>query len=191
MKSKKSKKSKKSERQLRTQRIIMQFPLFFCISCFIMWCVTGDIEFGKFVVLFVTISILIKILKRGVLSIFGNSGWVKRPRGAANCKYVLMPGNPKATSIGMPSGHSIAGACMACYGILMIWKSPKIKMEHHWKVLSSIFIGFIGLLIALGRTNIMYIGVGCHTVLQVLVGTVIGTLFGFVGYFVLHPKQSF
>ena len=171
------------------KEILIQLPTFFTISCFILWTVTGDIEFGKFIAVYIGNILINNFLKKSLKLISNNASWARRPKGAYNCKSIVTPGRRiLSKSSGMPSGHSQAAGFLMTYSIIMIWK--KSNMEKHFKILSTIFVSIIGLLIALHRADTPVIGINCHTRLQVIIGFLIGCGLGVAGYVIAHPKDK-
>lgn len=116
---------------------------------------------------------VIQGLKYGVKSIFGVNSITSRPPKARDCGAFIDCKKEKATSMGMPSGHSISMGFFAAFMIMSLGKK---------NVISDIFVVFLALLVMTQRW-----WVGCHTILQVITGGVIGVLLG-IGYYEIVKK---
>jgi len=119
---------------------------------------------------------LYKITKRDTLPLLGNG---HRPKGAMSCS--LNGTNELSVSFGMPSGHSILAFFVSVYLILYIFninfsefRNPTI-IKIIYLIISlllivlSVFIGYTRIFIA-----------KCHTIQQVIVGSIIGSLLGYL-----------
>lgn len=180
--------------QFYIQQSLTQFPLLFIIVTIILIIMTSSKELGKFLAVILCSKVFSALLKKIIKKVSNNATWARRPKGARNCSAVIMPGNPEPYTSGMPSGHAMEAAVMATYGILMLWlykelEDDPIKFGNYndsEKGGITAFIVFLSLLIALHRTNIPYLGVNCHTRLQVVIGFMIGIGVGTAGYFIAH-----
>jgi membrane-associated phospholipid phosphatase len=76
--------------------------------------------------------------------------------------------------IGMPSGHSQIMSLIATFWTLYLFKTNnKYKI---WIML--LLLGMVGLI------NWSRIAINCHTLLQVIVGNIIGIIFGIIGFII-------
>ena len=113
-----------------------------------------------------------RIFKKTKLPILGRG---IRPDGAKYCSSFIFEDNLKglSTSYGMPSGHSIIALMAAMFWSLYIIDNQPIKKR--W--IGLLVLNFTCLTVAFSR-----IYLGCHTLQQVIVGGLIGCLFGYIGY---------
>ena len=117
-----------------------------------------------------------------------------RPSGAMSCKFAL--DGKKATSFGMPSGHSQIAWTIGTYLICRLINrfidnvNQNSKQNNNTKlaslILDNIWI-FISISVILGiMIFISYSRVyieGCHTIQQVSVGGIIGVILGFIAFY--------
>ena len=100
-----------------------------------------------------------------------------RPKGAANCGiWKDRPGH-KTTSYGMPSGHSQEAWGFATYMILT-------NMSYGYDLfdIRNVILSGLAVFIMYSRVYL-----NCHTVQQVIIGGLIGILFGSVGFTLKAP----
>lgn len=81
--------------------------------------------------------------------------------------------------IGMPSGHSQIATTMTFLFLMLIWGGKKKKLVY--RILSTVAIVGFGILTMTSRVVI-----GCHSILQVLIGSFIGYLLGIGFYYFLN-----
>ena len=89
-----------------------------------------------------------------------------RPEGARDCDYLSCGGIVKENSPGMPSGHMATTGYFVVYNILYI-------IKHNYP--KGLIVGNIILLIAMGWARITK---KCHNLIQVMCGTILGSLIG-------------
>ena len=92
--------------------------------------------------------------------------YTMRPDGAKDCDYLSCGGLVKHDSPGMPSGHMTTTGYFVVYNILYI-------IKHNYN--KSLIIANIILLIIMGWARITK---KCHNLIQVVCGTVLGSLMG-------------
>lgn len=97
----------------------------------------------------------------------------ERPEGAENCGVFTNTG--KATTYGMPSGHSQIAAFYSCYSILYLNDIP-IDNDNMKYIFSGIFV-VLALWIMYSRVYLK-----CHTYQQVIIGGALGMIFAFIAY---------
>ena len=114
-----------------------------------------------------------------------------RPAGAMSCQFTL--DNKKATSFGMPSGHSQMAWTIGTYLICQIVKRLTINLDKEKNtnlsailVLDNIWIFVSIILLLSAMIFISYSRVyieGCHTIQQVIAGGIVGALTGFLAFY--------
>ena len=121
------------------------------------------------------------IFKKESLFILGPG---KRPKGALNCGCFIDEDNPKkiAKSFGMPSGHGLSAMLFCTFWSLYIIDNYPNNFRRH---LSIIILNFICFLVLISR---LYLG--CHTIQQVLVGSILGLIFGYISYKLYNKSFS-
>ena len=114
----------------------------------------------------------------------------KRPADATSCGTYL--DGILSTTYGMPSGHSQIAWSVAIYFILKMIKKwynndkdnkPITILGYMWLILSCIFILSIATYISYSRVYIE----GCHTIQQVIIGGILGSIMGFLVFFFENP----
>ena len=114
----------------------------------------------------------------------------KRPADATGCGTYL--DGLLSTTYGMPSGHSQIAWSVAIYFILKIIKNwynndkenkPITIIGYIWIILSCIVILGIATYISYSRVYIE----GCHTIQQVIIGGILGSIMGFLVFFFETP----
>lgn len=114
----------------------------------------------------------------------------ERPTGATSCNIIL--DGKKATSFGMPSGHSqiawTIGIYLVCHLINRLINNfnnneknstPSTVLNNIWICLSIIILFSIMIYISYSRVYIE----GCHTIQQVIIGGIIGVILGFLAFY--------
>ena len=98
-----------------------------------------------------------------------------RPDGAKYCGSFISEDNLSGVSrsYGMPSGHSVIAFTIAMFWSLYLMDSQSVN--NKW--VSVVLLNICCVIMALSRVYL-----GCHTIQQVIVGGLIGLLFGFAGY---------
>ena len=115
-----------------------------------------------------------------------------RPPGAASCQFNIDPKHKKATSFGMPSGHSqiiwTIGTYIICNLVNRFINNIKQRenktgaidiLENIWIFISIGLLFSTMIYISYSRVYIE----GCHTIQQVVVGGVIGIVLGFIAFY--------
>ena len=134
--------------------------------------IKNKLEYSVLLLGLIFSSILVKYIK----GINFNGDFIYRPKGAQYCDYLSK--NKVAKVRGFPSGHMSSIALFATFMILLRFRKYKniknyIKNEY-------IFILINVLLIILTGWARYY--KKCHTDLQILCGTVLGILLGYIFY---------
>lgn len=103
-------------------------------------------------------------------------GTGERPKGAINCGCFIDEKNPMklCKSYGMPSGHSIIAILTATFWTMYILNNKKNNLL---KVISLIILINFCILVCISR-----IYLNCHTIQQVIIGVIIGNIFGKISY---------
>lgn len=107
-----------------------------------------------------------------------------RPLGASNCGSFLSLKCPVSKSFGMPSGHSQLIWGLNTYLILtLIYNQIEISNNRNINSLYNIilisFLLFVSIMVSYSRVYKHY----CHTLQQVIIGGIIGILYGFITYY--------
>jgi len=122
------------------------------------------------------------------LFLFGSGS---RPSGATSCQFII--DGKKATSFGMPSGHSQIAWTIGTYFICHLINrfinnmsnenkqetSAKLVIDNIWIFISMLTILGVSIYISYSRVYIE----GCHTIQQVIVGGTVGILLGFLAFY--------
>lgn len=136
--------------------------------------------FGIFKLVTDYLAHYLKYLTEYLYKLYGNDvipilGLGKRPLGAKHCGcFVYENGDGLSKSFGMPSGHSISAMTTAMFWSMYIIENYP---NNYKRTISLLVLNFTCLMVGVSR-----IYLGCHTVQHVIVGSIIGLLFGFVGY---------
>jgi len=140
-------------------------------------------------------NILLKYISKSIYLLFNIEtipllGIGKRPENATSCGTYL--DGLLSTTYGMPSGHSQIAWSVAIYFILKMIKKwynnnkdtkPIAIVGYMWLILSCIFILGIATYISYSRVYIE----GCHTIQQVIIGGILGSIMGFLVFFFENP----
>lgn len=114
-----------------------------------------------------------------------------RPSGAKSCHFAI--DNTKATSFGMPSGHSQIAWTIGTYLVCRLINrfidnlnkqknnkaTAEIIMDDIWIFISVIVILAVVIYISYSRVYIE----GCHTIQQVSVGGIVGVILGVIAFY--------
>ena len=156
------------------------YPIIIVFSSFINSIFNSTNEGYIFMVLLLVSNFLNHFLKVLIFKpIMGNKnfpilGLGKRPDKAKNCK--LFHTNEISRSYGMPSGHSQISALFSTYLILKIINNKELHIFY--KLLSSLSLFILAIMVMYSRVYWSK----CHTIQQVIVGGLIGTLLGYLIY---------
>jgi len=117
-----------------------------------------------------------------------------RPEGAKSCQFVI--DDKKATSFGMPSGHSQIAWTMGTYLICrlinrFIDNINQDSNQNNTTNMATIILDNIWIFISIGviLSIMIYISYsrvyieGCHTIQQVCVGGIVGVVLGFLAFY--------
>lgn len=147
--------------------VLVGFNAFLIITLCVLWFVTAQNELLVAAVVLLGAGVLGKLFKAFFHFIAPRLS--QRPMGANNCKsFYLQPG---ASVTGMPSGHAMGAATALVLGIYYMGESN--KQTPLMKKAGSVVIFVLAGLISISR--ILY---GCHTATQVLVGFILGIVYG-------------
>ena len=105
-----------------------------------------------------------------------------RPKGAKNCGSFIDEYNPKMMSktYGMPSGHSLEAMLISTFLIMYVYKHSENGLKKNILIV-TIFL--IGLSICISRVVL-----GCHTILQIIIGGLLGSVIGYYGFIIWEAK---
>ena len=102
-------------------------------------------------------------------------GTFERPPEAKNCGIVYLNEKNFSYERGMPSGHSLVAAYLATCLYFYIIHKYKIKKKNH----TNLFTICLLFTFYTMYTRILF---GCHTFQQTIVGSIIGTIYGYYYY---------
>jgi len=109
------------------------------------------------------------------MPVFDNSIIYRPTNRKYGCGIIpFVVGNNKV-EIGMPSGHSQIMSLIATFWILYLFKT-----NNKYKIWIMLL-----LLIIVGLVNWSRIAINCHTVLQVIVGNIVGIIFGIIAFIII------
>ena len=148
--------------------------LFFGIYIYICDCIAMLLKKGT--------SLLYKFFNTDYLPILG---YGTRPKGAKHCGCFITESNLEGItkSYGMPSGHSIMASLTLTFWVLYFLDNIKnVKKRNH-----SIFL--LGLICSSVIISRVYLK--CHTIQQVIIGSLIGAIFGYIGYKYIYLKYKY
>jgi membrane-associated phospholipid phosphatase len=155
----------------------------------------GLISFNHYLILFSILAILNGILNC-ILKIIFKILYIKlgsidlpllgrgiRPTGAQNCSDMPTLSNfvKKATSFGMPSGHSQNAWFFFTFISLYIYHQYKNKPHNIYNQMTA-FILIIILFIISTFISYSRVKINCHSTNQVIIGGIIGAILGIFGY---------
>ena len=117
-----------------------------------------------------------------------------RPAGATGCHFTL--DGKKATSFGMPSGHSQIAWTIGTYLICRLINKQLMTIHNEnenentggitanilnniWMAISIVVILVVASYISYSRVYIE----GCHTIQQVIIGGIVGVVLGFLAFY--------
>lgn len=137
--------------------------------------------FGIYFLILDILSGLFKGVVRSLYSFLGVEtlpiiGAGKRPNGAKYCGCFIDENNleGKSTSFGMPSGHSMLAIFTAVFWSLYILENYE---DDYKRNISLLVLNVCCILVCLSRVYL-----NCHTIQQVIVGSIIGFILGNLGY---------
>jgi membrane-associated phospholipid phosphatase len=155
----------------------------------------------KSIILFIALiydkifNVSLKTLSEYLYDLYGKDeipklGRGKRPKGAKNTSCFLKYPEQISTSYGMPSGHSQNAWLFATYLIMNILYNPSYinnlldnniienkRIINYLKICSVIIIVVIASMVSISRVIER-----CHTIQQVVIGGIIGSLLGYSTY---------
>ena len=143
------------------------------------------IYFGLFIIL---MDVINRGIKNGLKQLYGDHeelallGRGARPEGAKHCgSFVDVDSDGRPSSFGMPSGHAQVAFITGIFWTLYLHNKYGLDTQN---VFSMILLWSICLGIPYSRVYFR-----CHTVQQVIVGGLLGLLFGSIGYYMFNLLQ--
>ena len=105
-----------------------------------------------------------------------------RPKGAKNCGAFIDEYTPNLLSntYGMPSGHSLESMIISVFLIMYVHTYHKNSLN---KTILIIALGLVGISICISRVIL-----GCHTIPQIIIGGVLGSIIGYYGFITWDTK---
>jgi membrane-associated phospholipid phosphatase len=145
------------------------------------------IFFGLYVIMCDACSSILKLLTKQIYKGLGREsipllGLGRRPDGAKFCSAFITESNPTGIteSFGMPSGHALVAGMTFTFWLNYIrehTEDDKLRRRQY------VLLGIICAAVVISRFYL-----GCHTIQQSLLGAVIGSGLGIVGYKYLYRK---
>jgi membrane-associated phospholipid phosphatase len=162
-------------------------PLFFTIYVFLGGLIASNYYFILYAVFAFINGIINQILKYVVKYLYNKFNIISlpligqgiRPKGAVNCGAI--PSQKISKSFGMPSGHSQNAWFL--FGFMLLYLINNYKKEKN-DTTSQIWFGVkisVLFIIALS-VSISRVYVNCHTIQQIIIGSMIGLILGCLGY---------
>jgi len=156
------------------------------------WLVTGDSKYGFFTLLAVVMgdgfNALEKQLAKKIMGPKSTLG--ARPSGCGGVKNactgcgIYPPSGKTSHTWGMPSGHAQITSFAATYWTIYVWTKYREETDEEKKqalLTSAIVSSIVMWLLALSVWS-QRVYSKCHSVFQIIVGAMIGAIFGVVGY---------
>ena len=133
-------------------------------------------------ILKILFKFIYKSLNKTYLPILGLG---RRPNNAKYCSCFIDDDNLQGitSSFGMPSGHSIISITTA---VLLTWYILNTQKKSTNRTISITLLHFICIMIAFSRYPL-----GCHTIQQIIIGSLIGFLFGKIGIRLFEKFEIF
>ena len=157
-------------------KLLRMMPLLTFIISFFYFLLTFNFKYLILTIVLITNDYANRFIKYIIKSTFGDSIFGilgKRPKGAKDCGF--FENSPiQKESYGMPSGHSQNIGFISIYLILNTL-NQNYKKEKKLLIVSSLII----LIFAIMYSRIY---LNCHTYPQVIIGVIIGLLFGYIYY---------
>lgn len=158
--------------------LLRAYPLLLQLSCIISYFITYDLELLMLgIALFLNCrlnNIFKYVLCKPIFGdyIFGYLG--KRPKNAKFCGYFINYNEDLSKSYGMPSGHSQSTCFFLSY---LICKTVEGDNSLLYKFFTILLFTFISLSVMYSRIHF-----NCHTLLQVIIGGLVGFILGKLYY---------
>jgi membrane-associated phospholipid phosphatase len=176
------------------KNLMTSFPYTIYMSSLLAWIVSGEEKYGFFMLIAIVFGDVFNVIEKKISKkiMSSNSKIGMRPSGCGNLYKKKCTGcgiyqsNGISNTWGMPSGHAQITSLSATYWIMYVWllykneKEPENKSRLKTKaIISTIIMVLIVIIVCVQRVYS-----GCHTVLQVIVGSVIGVILGVFGYYI-------
>ena len=160
--------------------VFRSYPLMFSIIAVII-----GLVFNLNVLLFLISLILIsslfnKFISKNVLfKLFETLNLkhvVLRPEGCKNSSNFVNEFSPDklSTTYGMPSGHSVESMLISVFLVMYMLKNHEKSLKRHILIMLVLVIGI--------SVCVSRVVLGCHTVLQIVIGGIIGSVLGYYGF---------
>lgn len=160
--------------------ILRSYPLMFTIIAIILSLVYKLNSLVFLIILISITSIVNKLVSKPLLfkllDILDLKHIALRPSGCVNSSNFINELDPTklSTTYGMPSGHSVESMLISVFLVMYILKYHTNTKKR------SLLIGFI-ILIGCGVCYSRVL-LGCHTIPQIIIGGIIGSLCGYYGF---------
>lgn len=163
-------------------------PRMFLIFGLLGYLATGEFMYIRlFIYVFLT-EVIVYTLKQFTKDKFSNvlsNDIIYRPKNSGDCMgcgsifYCSDSNNcvVSDTQVGMPSGHTAAAFMFATFFISKIWTSPGFLL---FKIARTVALVLIAIMVGMSRVYLE----NCHTVPQVIAGSVVGMTLGLLFSFI-------
>jgi len=124
-----------------------------------------------------------QLIERGIKSRYGDTGIGKRPDNARDCN-MINKGGYSGLKPGFPSGHSAFAAMIMTIFLIEYLKSTNYSFGPQPPIVLYILIG-LAILMPIARWRLE-----CHTLMQVMAGSLLGVALGVVYGYGIDPLLS-
>ena len=160
--------------------VFRSYPLMFTIISMIIATVFKLNSLLFLIILILVSSLFNKFVSKNVLFNLFEALNLKhiaaRPEGCKNSSNFINEFSPNklSTTYGMPSGHSVESMLISVFLVMYILKNHEKSMKRNILI---ILVLVIGMSVCISRVVL-----GCHTVLQIIIGGIIGSVIGLYGF---------
>ena len=160
--------------------VFRSYPLMFAIISLIIATVF-KLNILLFLIILISVSSLFnKFVSKNVLFKLFETLNLKhiaaRPDGCKNSSNFVNEFSPNkiSTTYGMPSGHSVESMLISVFLVMYILANHEKTIKRH--ILVTLILA-IGISVCISRVVL-----GCHTILQITIGGIIGSVMGYYGF---------
>ena len=111
----------------------------------------------------------------------------RRPKGSSNCDYLSRNGPSKKNAPGFPSGHMNSVSIFAAF---MIFSKYYVSQEKDiLKFISKNFLFLVANIGIVALTAFARYYKKCHSILQIVCGTLLGTIIGYLTFLICKKTK--